>query len=146
VLFSIYLIFLCIHVNPNFEYQSSTSLVKHKNYFINMTLVFGTKEVKGLQQINFGVNELVSALTLSKQVGSLFSRKQDAQVFNVLQESYGMSVSWLPPWLMDFSFARATSIHGSDMRTVEGPLLMQDVELGDIEGIATVIVLIAEYV
>lgn len=112
-----------------------------------MTLVLGTKkEAKGLQQINFGVNEIVSALTLSKQAGSLFSRKQDAQVFDVLQENYGISVSWLPPWLMDFSFARATSIHGSDMRRVEGPLLMQDVALRDIEGMAAVIVLTTKYI
>ncbi|KAF2113456.1 hypothetical protein BDV96DRAFT_648414 [Lophiotrema nucula] len=111
-----------------------------------MTLVLGTKsDARGLQQINFGVNEIVSALTLSKQFGSLFSRKQDAQVFDVLRNNYDMSIDWVPPWLADFKFSRATSIHGCDMRRVEGPLLLQDVELKTIEGIAAVVVLIAKY-
>ena len=75
----------------------------------------------GLSSVTFGPNELVSALTLSKAVCSIFSLEQDAVIFDILTENFHVKVNSVPLWLQNFGLVRATKILRFNMQPVEGP-------------------------
>lgn len=95
--------------------------------------------------MQFGFNELASGLILAKQIGSIFSRQRDADIFGLISEC-GVSVTSVPAWMKDFKLARSTKIHGNSMRIVQGPKAMKDVQVEDIEGFAAIVVLCTRYV
>jgi len=111
-----------------------------------MTLVFAAgSENSKLLQVQFGLNELASGLILSKHFGSVFSRQNDASIFRLISQQCGVSIKSVPAWLKDFRLSRSTKMHGLSMRILQGPRLMEDIRIDDIEGFAAVIVLCTRY-
>jgi len=111
-----------------------------------MTLVYNNDN-GALQQVQFGVNEVLSALVLGKAVGSLVTRQNDAAIFRHLHNACHVRVIDTPKWLRNVQFRRATSIYGSNMRFVQGreAQLMGDVSINSLEGFAAMIVLSYRY-
>ena len=110
-----------------------------------MTLIFPISGSTALSGIQFGLTEIASGLALSKSVGSLFSRPRDAAIFQLLA-SQGVRVRSVPPWLQSFVLPRATSMHGNGMRRVQGPVLMDELSVNDLEGFISIVVLCTRYV
>ena len=108
-----------------------------------MTLVLNPHG--GLQQLQFGVNELTSAFVIGKLVGSCFSRDGDAKIFDVLEKNFDVRVTKIPIWLQFFQFSREGVVHGQQMRRLPCPNLMNHVEIESLEGIASVVVLCCRY-
>ena len=79
-----------------------------------MTLVLGV--ANGLQQLQFGFNELASALVIGKIVGTAFTRQTDAEVFTILEYKYEVRLKAIPDWMRNFQFSRTGVIHGQGMR------------------------------
>ncbi|KAG9235004.1 hypothetical protein BJ875DRAFT_542458 [Amylocarpus encephaloides] len=111
-----------------------------------MTLVYN-KDNGALQQVQLGVNEVLSALVLGKAVGSLVARQGDAAIFRHLHNTCHVRVIDTPKWLRNVQFRRATSIYGSNMRFVQGreAQLMKDVSIDSLGGFAAMIVLSYRY-
>ena len=59
-----------------------------------MTLVWGAHGV--LQQLQLGFNEVASALVIGKIVGSVFTRRADAEIFSVMEKQYEVRVKAIP--------------------------------------------------
>ena len=110
-----------------------------------MTLVFNGAG-GGLQQIQLGVNELASSLFVGKQVGTILSRKTDANIFHILQTQYDVTVKPIPVWMENLSLNRNFSILGEGMRRINGPTSMEEVEIDSLQGVATFMVLCCRYV
>lgn len=98
-----------------------------------------------LTNIQFGLNEFASALTLAKSTGSIFSVQNDAGVFQYIEDACDVRVTSVPPWLEEFSIARATTVLGSKFQRVQGPQLLENVKINSIEGLCAVIVLCCKY-
>jgi len=100
-----------------------------------------------LQQIPFGISEVLSAIALGKTVGSFITRQHDATIFRHLHDSCHVRVAQVPNWLRNMQFVRATSIYGSNMRFVQGrqTQLMEDVFIDSLEGFAATVVLCCRY-
>lgn len=91
-------------------------------------------------------NELASAITIGKAVGSVVSRQSDAGIFDAFSQQYGVRVTSLPPWLEGISLDRSGVILGSQQREIPCPNTMPGVKLRSVHGIATLMVLITRYV
>ena len=109
-----------------------------------MTLVYSG--LGHLIQSQFGINEITSALAVGKVVGSLFTRKTDAAIFEPLCLQYGIRVKALPLWLRGVSFDRSGTILGENQRKIPAKNTMKDTSIDTIEGLATFLVLILRYV
>lgn len=109
-----------------------------------MTLVLNG--AGGLQQLQLGVNELASSLFVGKQVGTILSRKTDANIFYILQTQYEVTVKSIPVWMENLSLNRNFSILGEGMRRINGATSMEEVEIDSLQGVATFMVLCCRYV
>ncbi|CAF9911828.1 MAG: hypothetical protein HETSPECPRED_000458 [Heterodermia speciosa] len=98
-----------------------------------------------LQQIQLGVNELAASLFVGKYVGSILTRKQDAKLFQVLEDEFGVKVKGVPAWLEDVQLDRKFCILGEGLRRIEGKSSMQHVRINTLEGLATFLVLCSRY-
>lgn len=102
--------------------------------------------VGSLQQIQWGVNELASGLYVGKVVGSLLTRKRDADVFRVLESQYGVKVRSLPSWLEGVGLKRPFVAFGESLRRIEGDVTMEELDVRALQGLATFVVLCCRYV
>lgn len=98
--------------------------------------------------VQLGVNEIASALIVGKAVGSLFSRRDDVRIFDALEENFGVCVSNTPPWLegVTESSERTSVVLGEKMRKIKGPSVMSEVNIHQLQGLATFVVLCARLV
>lgn len=108
-----------------------------------MTLVLGV--ANGLQQLQFGFNELASALVIGKIVGTAFTRQTDAEVFNVLESKYEVRLKAIPDWMRSFQFSRSGVIHGQGMRRLNCSNLMDNIDVESLQGFASMVVLCCRY-
>ena len=99
-----------------------------------------------LSQIQWGVNELASSLFVGKQVGTILTRKFDADVFRVLQAQYGVKVKSIPMWMENIRLNRNFSILGDGMRRINGATTMEELQINSLQGVATFMVLCCRYV
>ncbi|CZR61696.1 uncharacterized protein PAC_11593 [Phialocephala subalpina] len=104
-----------------------------------MTLQIGASG--GLQALQLGLNELASAIVVGKEIGSLFTRQDDAGLFKVFEENFHVKVKKLPKWLETIDFSRRTLIHGQDMRQHKSFRAMTNVRIDTLEGVASLLVL-----
>ncbi|KAI9704557.1 MAG: hypothetical protein M1820_005470 [Bogoriella megaspora] len=111
-----------------------------------MTTIISAASGWALQGLQFGVNEIASSIVISKQVGSVFSRSDDAKILDVIEARYGVHVRKLPEWLDKVDFSRNARLFGQKMRHVEVEKIMEDVYLSQLQGIATFITLCTRYV
>ena len=109
-----------------------------------MTLVLGV--ANGLQQLQFGFNELASALVIGKMVGTAFTRQTDAEVFNILEYKYEVRLKAIPDWMKSFQFSRTGVIHGQGMRRLKCSSLMDNIDVESLQGFASIVVLCCRYV
>ena len=109
-----------------------------------MTLVLGV--ANGLQQLQFGFNELASALVIGKIVGTAFTLQTDAEVFNILEYKYEVRLKAIPDWMRTFQFSRTGVIHGQGMRRLNCSSLMDNIDVESLQGFASMIVLCCRYV
>ena len=109
-----------------------------------MTLVVGVSN--GLQQLQLGFNELASALVIGKIVGTAFTRRSDAEVFNILENEYEVRLRAIPDWMRNFHFSRAGVIHGQGMRRLDCTSLMDNIDAESLQGFASIVVLCCRYV
>jgi hypothetical protein len=96
--------------------------------------------------LGLGVNEVASSLLIAKHIGSVFSRTDDARLFHILESQFHVRIRFVPAWLEHAIMERTTPIHGATMRIITGFKAMQTTKLGQLEGIATLIVLLARSV
>jgi hypothetical protein len=101
---------------------------------------------QGLQQIQFGPNEVLSTLILAKHgIGSLLGRENDAALFLILEAQYNIRGTGVPMWLEDIDLSRKTIGHATAMRHVESGKTMENIKIQSLEGIATFLVLCIKY-
>jgi hypothetical protein len=93
--------------------------------------------------LGLGVNEVASSLLIAKHVGSVFSRTEDARLFHILESQFDVRVRFVPAWLKNSIMERTTPIHGEKMRIIPGFKAMQNVQITKLEGIASLVVLMA---
>ena len=105
-----------------------------------MTLV--VNNLNGLISGQFGLNEIVSAITIGKVVGSIFSRNQDSLILRPIVEKHGLYLKEPPLWLYGVDFGRDAVILGKDHRLIYAKGVMADVSIRSIEGTATFMVLV----
>ena len=105
-----------------------------------MTLVLNN--LSSLVSAQFGLNELVSAITIGKLLGSVFSRTQDSLVLKPITEKNRLHLKEPPPWLHTVSFGRDAVILGQDHRLISAKHILADVSIHSVEGIATFVVLV----
>lgn len=98
-----------------------------------------------LASLTFGPNEIASCITIGKAVGTLFTHQDDVAVLDVL-EKYGVSMTKLPPWLMQLNFGRKSTIFRGNLTSTLGPDLMTGVRADRLHGMATFLVLCARFV
>jgi hypothetical protein len=109
-----------------------------------MTLVFSG--IGKIIQGQFGVNEIASAITIGRWVGSVLTRSSDARIFDPIAAKYGLRLRALPPWLRSVTFARSGTILGERQREIHAQNTIPDVSMDSIEGVATFLVLILRFV
>ena len=110
-----------------------------------MTLVFSAA-TSALMSGSFGVNEVASAITVGRYVGSIFSRRQDAKILDLVSELNKLEIQEAPDWLTTVRFTRRATIHGERMRRVTAYNVLNDLDMGSVDGVATFIALILRYV
>ena len=110
-----------------------------------MTLVF-SGATSALMSASFGVNEVASAITVARYVGSIFSRQQDAKILDIVSELNKLEMQELPDWLTTIRFTRRATIYGESMRRITAHNVLDDVEMPTVEGVATFLALILRYV
>jgi len=67
---------------------------------------------------NFGVNELSSAITIGKVLGTMFPREQGATAFKPLSAQYGIRLTRLPAYLENFTLNRASPVLGERQHAI----------------------------
>ncbi|MCJ1326123.1 hypothetical protein MMC10_002787 [Thelotrema lepadinum] len=110
-----------------------------------MTLVISAA-ANALVSGQFGVNEIASALTIGRHVGSIFSRNQDAKILDIVAELNRLEMQELPDWLTTIGFTRRATIYGDRMRRVTAHNVLDDVEMDTVEGVATFVALILRFI
>lgn len=108
-----------------------------------MTLVFNPS--LGLQNIQLGLNEIASAITISKVCGSVLTRPEATSLFDAFESKFNIHITGLQVWLQDIQFARSSNILGERMRRIHLPEIMQDVDKAKLSGIATFVVLCTQF-
>ena len=104
------------------------------------------KSTNQLVTLGLGVNEVASSLLIAKHLGSVFSQTDDARLFQILESQFHVRIRYVPTWLQNVVLERTTPIHGAKMRIIAGFRAMQTAVLGRLEGIATLVVLLARSV
>ena len=61
--------------------------------------VLAAPENAALQSVQLGINEIASALIVGKTIGSIFSRRDNARIFDALETNLGFRLHNLPPWM-----------------------------------------------
>lgn len=103
---------------------------------------FGSSIIKAAR---LGSNELVSALAVGTRFGSVFTRSEDARLFENLAAGAGVYVQALPSWLHRVHFSRPTVMHGENMRHITGVTAMDSIQPGSLEGLATFVTLCCQW-
>ena len=109
-----------------------------------MTVV--TSTANQLLGVQFGVNEIASAITIGSHIGSLFTRTHDAKIYGFLANHYGLFVRSLPPHLETVDFNRAGTVLKADQRRMTLENTFGAVDITSLEGLATFLVLILRFV
>jgi len=99
-----------------------------------------------LASLQFGVNEISSALSVHKWVGSFLSASRDSAIFSALEEQYGVFLERLPEILHNVRLDRSGTILGSGQRQITSKSMLPNIKLSSVTGIATFIILILRYV
>ncbi|KAH6680199.1 hypothetical protein B0J14DRAFT_578063 [Halenospora varia] len=113
-----------------------------------MTFVINGPKNSALQSVQLGINEMASAIIVGKNVGSIFSRRDDARIFDALESNFHVRVCNLPPWMqgVSSSFERASLVLGERMRRIKGPVVMSELNIHQLQGLATFVVLCTRFV
>ncbi|KAI4130467.1 MAG: hypothetical protein LQ347_003362 [Umbilicaria vellea] len=111
-----------------------------------MTLVLTTAAAGALTSVQFGLNEVASAITVGRYIGSILSRRQDAKIVEVISELNKLQLQELPDWLTTVKFSRGATVYGERMRKLAAHNVMDDVEIATVDGLATFIALVLRYV
>lgn len=106
-----------------------------------MTLVLKTPNTWGVQNVQLGLNELAASLAVSKYCGSVFTRREYSNLFDVAEASFDLRMRDLPPWLQNIHFDRSCMIHGERMRPIKVPSIMDDVDKFKLSGVAVFVTL-----
>lgn len=109
-----------------------------------MTVVSST--ANQLLQVQFGVNEIASAITVGNYVGSVFTRTHDAKIYDVLAKQYSLFVRTLPPHLRTVDFNRTGTVLGANQRSMNLKNTFGAVEITSLEGLATFLILLLRLV
>ena len=111
-----------------------------------MTLVLGAA-AGAIVTGQFGVNEIASAITVGRFVGSILSRSQDAKILDIMASLNNLEMQGIPEWLTGIAtFTRRATIYGDRMRKITASNILSDVEMSTPEGLATLIALVLRYV
>jgi hypothetical protein len=100
----------------------------------------------GQLSYQLGVNEIASVITVGKYVGSLWTRKRDAVIFDALVEKYEIFMRRIPDYLAAVTFSRSGTALGAGQRRIAVPDTLPDIQLNSIDGIATFVILVLRYV
>lgn len=109
---------------------------------MTLQLGFGPGTVDGIQ---LGINEFASALLVGERFGSIFTRSENAQLFENLAAGAKVSIQELPPWLHRVQFARTTLMHGENMRPITDIRTMNSIQTKTLEGLATFVTLCCQW-
>jgi hypothetical protein len=112
---------------------------------MSLTVARSAQAAWGLTSIGFGLNEISSAITIGKFIGSQFTHGQEAQLFDVLESSFGVRVRPLPVWLEDVQLGRRNTVLGQCMRRIEDVPVLDGLHTGQLKGLANFIVLCLRY-
>lgn len=99
-----------------------------------------------LSTLQFGVNEISSALTIIKTVGSFLSVDRDSAIFLALEQQYSVFFQRLPEHLKDVKLNRGGTVLGSGQRRIPSKSMLPKIKLDSVTGIATFVILILRYV
>ncbi|KAF2096608.1 hypothetical protein NA57DRAFT_78210 [Rhizodiscina lignyota] len=110
-----------------------------------MTLILNTASW-GISSIQLGLNEIASAVTISKFCGSVFTRRENANLFDIFESKFSIDVPELPVWLENIRFSRSCNVLGERMRRIHIPEVMEDVDKFSLSGVATFVVLCTRFV
>lgn len=110
-----------------------------------MTLVL-TTAAGALTSVQFGLNELASAITVGRYIGSIISRQQDEKIVEVVSELNQLQLQELPDWLTTVKFTRGATVYGERMRKLAAHNVMDDVDIATVGGLVTFIALVLRYV
>ena len=106
-----------------------------------MTTTIDLRSASQIVSLGLGPNEVASSLVIAKYLGSLFSRSDDVRLFSILETQFHVRVRNLPPWLEGVDFERTTTMHGENMRRIRGIHVMKEVQITDLEGLSSLLVL-----
>ncbi|KAK8040707.1 hypothetical protein PG991_000495 [Apiospora marii] len=98
-----------------------------------------------LEAAQLKVHELASALAIGTRFGSIFTRSEDAQLFDSLAQGAGVHVRDLPWWLYSVRFSRSTLVHGDNMRHITNLNAMGSIHPKTLEGLATFVILCCQW-
>jgi hypothetical protein len=99
-----------------------------------------------LISLQFGVNEISSAITIAKSVGSFLSVDSGATVFLALEKQYGVFLEQLPEHLRHVQFSRCGTVLGGGQKRIFSPSMLPNMSVASVTGIATFVVLVLRYV
>lgn len=98
-----------------------------------MTLVL-TTAAGALTSVQFGLNEMASAITVGRYIGSIISRRQDATIVEVISKLNELQLQELPDWLTTVKFTRGATVYGERMQKLAAHNVMDDVEIATVDG------------
>ncbi|KAK8139254.1 hypothetical protein PG984_002634 [Apiospora sp. TS-2023a] len=98
-----------------------------------------------LEAAQLKIHELASALAVGTRFGSIFTRSEDALLFENLATGAGVRVRELPFWLHTLRFTRSTLVHGDCMRQITSISAMGSVSPKTLEGLATFVILCCQW-
>lgn len=96
--------------------------------------------------LGFGVNEISSAISIGRWVGSFLSVERDAQIFEALRQQYGVFCGTLPDHLSAVQLNRQGTVLGAGQRRIPYSNMLPNIQMQSVAGVATFIVLILRYV
>ena len=106
------------------------------------TLVLNGSEIS---QVQFGPNEIASALYIGKAIGSVFTRESDERLFDILHSQFDVRITKIPPWLEGIEFSRTLSVHGQNLRRIDNVQTMRQLNIRSLQGIASLVILSSRY-
>lgn len=96
--------------------------------------------------LQFGVNEISSAISIGRWNGSFLSVERDAQIFVALEQQYGVFCDTLPDHLLAVQLNRQGTVLGAGQRRIPHNSMLPNIHMHSVAGVATFIVLILRYV
>lgn len=96
--------------------------------------------------LQFGVNEISSAITIARWAGSFLSVERDTQIFVALEQQYGVSCEALPEHLRNVHLNRGGTVLGTGQRPIQHDNMLPNISIDSVAGVASFLILILRYV